>query len=355
MLTRSPFNILQNLEHVDRAIDNNANLADDILVHGLPSYGLQYDWPERQRNWRGTASSEDFDKARLTIKQFYRDWSAEGAAERNACNEPVLKDIDRLYGDVEDKGAIRVLVPGAGLGRLVFELCKNGYNVEGNEISYHMAIASLWALNYSQRAHRFMIYPFVHDFNNVVSRSHQLQGVNIPDVHPPTELLKASALTRTPAHERLKLSTSDFLRLCDKPDYLHAFDVVATVFFIDTAPNLIRYIVAVQHCLKPGGVWINIGPLLWHFNDRSPPNKDQDAFRPPNERNGAGIEEPGSVELTAEEVMLLVEHVGFDIEREEIKDGLAGYLQNPESLQHNVYRLVHWVARKRPLDYGAEV
>jgi hypothetical protein len=38
-----------------------------------------------------------------------------------------------------------------------------------------------------------------------------------------------------------------------------------TCFFIDTAPNVIEYIAAFERMLKPGGYWINLGPLLYHW------------------------------------------------------------------------------------------
>ena len=40
------------------------------------------------------------------------------------------------------------------------------------------------------------------------------------------------------------------------------FDCVATVFFIDTAHNVIAYIETIYNILKPGGYWINLGKAL---------------------------------------------------------------------------------------------
>jgi hypothetical protein len=40
------------------------------------------------------------------------------------------------------------------------------------------------------------------------------------------------------------------------------FDCVATVFFIDTAHNVIAYIETIYNILKPGGYWINLGKKL---------------------------------------------------------------------------------------------
>lgn len=42
---------------------------------------------------------------------------------------------------------------------------------------------------------------------------------------------------------------------------------VVTCFFIDTANNIIDYILTLHKCLKKGGVWINFGPLLYHYAD----------------------------------------------------------------------------------------
>jgi len=66
------------------------------------------------------------------------------------------------------------------------------------------------------------------------------------------------------------MSASDFLCLYGGDDYIDTFDAVATVFFLDTAPNVIRYLETIRNCLKSGGLLINIGPLLWHFENNAP-------------------------------------------------------------------------------------
>lgn len=63
------------------------------------------------------------------------------------------------------------------------------------------------------------------------------------------------------------MSASDFLCLYGSEAQKDSFDVVAAVFFLDTAPNIIRYIEVIRHCLRRGGLLINFGPLLWHFEN----------------------------------------------------------------------------------------
>lgn len=48
-----------------------------------------------------------------------------------------------------------------------------------------------------------------------------------------------------------------------------SFDAVVTCFFIDTAHNVLQYLEVIHAVLKPGGVWIHLGPLLWHWADGS--------------------------------------------------------------------------------------
>lgn len=97
-----------------------------------------------------------------------------------------------------------------------------------------------------------------------------------------------------------------------------------TCFFIDTANNVIEYIELIYNLLVDGGLWINMGPLLYHFDSH------------PTEL---------SVELSLAEIIRLSRTVGF-----EIVDGssyhLTTYCQLPESMMKNVYNSVFFVAQK---------
>ena len=345
MLAGPPFNFLSILDRVDEAIDENADIASRILAAGLASFSLNPEPEKPAMDWRNVATPSDMDKARTTVRQFYRDWSAEGREERLACYEPVIQDLNQAFAHFQDKDSVRVLVPGAGLGRLVFELCCRGYTVEGNEISYHQLIASNWVLNHTSHTEQFDLYPFALEFSNILCREDQLQVVKVPDVHPATKLNKDSEGKRTHAFDRMSMTAADFLVLYGDADHRSTFDAVVTMFFIDTAPNLIRYVEVIHNCLTSGGYWINLGPLLWHFADRGPPARGGETDVK-GRLGRSGIEEPGNVELTVEEVLLLVGRSGFRIESHEIRDDGMGYIHNGRSMLQNTYRTSHWVAKK---------
>lgn len=343
MLAEPPFNYLDSLDKVDEAIENNADLARLIAKNGLQTFhvaegvaeGEAGEDPSMPKQWVGCAKYQDVDKARSTLRQFYRDWSAEGAVERKACYGPVLRAIG---AERDAKGLhgtpMKVLVPGAGLGRLVFELCLLGYEAEGNEISYHQLLASSYMLNCCERAGLHTIHPWIHTFSNHRTRENHLRSYAVPDVHCATVL--ADAQSRG-GQGSMSMCAADFLCLYGDDGHADAYDAVACVFFLDTAPNLVRYLQTMLHCLKPGGILVNFGPLLWHFENRAPGlEADGDT---------SGIADPGSFELSDDEVMALVAKLGFEMVS--CETGIeAPYIQDAESMLQTVYKASWWVARK---------
>ncbi|KAE9379070.1 N2227-domain-containing protein [Stipitochalara longipes BDJ] len=347
LLAAPPFSYLDTLNAVDDAIDKNAELSLAIWQAGLESFGMQpqLDMPQARDlvDWRGKATSNDLEKARSTLRQFYRDWSAEGKAERAACYQPVLRALQEER--VSRSGVkLRVLIPGAGLARLVFELCCAGFDTEGNEISYHQLLASSYILNHCRDSQAHTLFPWAHSFSNHRNRANHLKSVQIPEIHPSTVLGSIENAGE------MSMSASDFLLLYGDESHRETFDAVATVFFLDTAPNIIRYVEAIKNCLRPGGLFVNVGPLLWHFENNAPGQhgreKDLDPNIASNQHGPMGIADPGAVELTDDEVVTLIEELGFDIEKREF--GItAPYIQDPESMLQNTFKASHWVARKR--------
>lgn len=366
LLSKPPFSVLDSLSTLDDLIDSNAELAEAIFCAGfqafvapsLDSEEVASIVPEKYAHdpyqvystvmdhLGEKATANDLEKARSCVNQFYREWSEEGRLERDKCFAPIVDTITSEYASHKEKEQslekknLNILVPGAGLGRLVFDVCKAGYRVEGNEISYHEIMASSLILNHTSKPGQFKIAPFALNSSNHLSREDQFRTYEIPDVRPATELAKGDV-------GEMGMSTGDFIVLYNKPEYKDYFDVVATVFFIDTAPNVIRYIETVRNCLKSGGLWINLGPLLWHHASRTQdPEQDADDRKRSEKGEDIGIADPGSVELTDEEVVALIQHFGFSIEKHEPGSVETGYITNIRSMLQSNYRASFWVARK---------
>ena len=67
----------------------------------------------------------------------------------------------------------------------------------------------------------------------------------------------------------------DFVEIYGGQDNADFWDAVTTCFFIDTAPVVVEYIDVIYGMLRPGGVWINLGPLLYHWTDDVEGNRDE--------------------------------------------------------------------------------
>ncbi|KAJ1963314.1 hypothetical protein IWQ62_003256 [Dispira parvispora] len=252
---------------------------------------------DNQREGRPPVPDFHMDKLRSTLRQLVRDWSAEGKAEREASYGPILDTLENLFprsspgisGDaVVPRNQRRILVPGAGLGRLALEIAARGFSCQGNEFSFYMLFVSNFILNKSGVTNQYTLYPFIHTFSNSLSADHQVRSVQVPDVLP-SDLV--------PADVDFSMSAGDFIEVYgqDSREY-GSWDSVVTCFFVDTATNIIEYLTIIHRLLKPNGVWINLGPLLYHFEHMA------------NEH---------SIELTLEEVIHVARKVGFRIEKKE--------------------------------------
>ena len=71
-------------------------------------------------------------KINTTLRQCMRDWSGDGEDERRKSYGGVIAELERLCPvDPEKRGAKKVLVPGAGEGRLAYEIVSRGYGCTG--------------------------------------------------------------------------------------------------------------------------------------------------------------------------------------------------------------------------------
>ncbi|KAJ8036238.1 Carnosine N-methyltransferase [Holothuria leucospilota] len=304
---------LPHLAELRHCIEHNYEVIKVMLQHTGDMF-------ENRETYTSTNGHEqvtgfDMEKVKTTLKQFVRDWSSEGKAERDACYSPIIREIEELFPRTEiDPDSVAVLVPGAGLGRLAFEIARKGYVSQGNEFSLFMLIASHFVLNRSPCTDCFTVYPWLSNFNNLKCSSDQTRSIKFPDINP----------SNLPAGSSFTMIAGDFLEVYQTPD---CWDCVATCYFIDTAHNIIAYVETIYKILKPGGFWINLGPLLYHFENFP--------------------DEP-SIELSYETLKRVIKDVGFSMLKEK-KDIPSTYLQEPRSMMKYEYDCVFFVCQK-PLE-----
>lgn len=254
--------------------------------------------------------SEGLDKVQSVFKLLMRDWSMLGETERKQCYEPIINEILKHFpDDTCDRSRIKVLVPGAGLGRLAFEIASRGFICEGNEFNLFMLIVSFFVLNRCHELNEHKVYPWVQQFVNNLSGDHQTAAVSFPDVCP------------APTTAGFSMAAGDFL---DVYRLDNQWDCIATCFFIDCASNIVAFVECIYRILKPGGVWVNLGPLLYHYAD---------------------MKYEHSVEPSYAVLCEVIKNIGFTMQKSEtgVK---TRYCQNPNSMLQFEYDSIFFVCTK---------
>uniref|UniRef100_A0A6P6XXH0 carnosine N-methyltransferase n=1 Tax=Dermatophagoides pteronyssinus TaxID=6956 RepID=A0A6P6XXH0_DERPT len=183
-----------------------------------------------------------------------REWAAVLAEERKGCFEPLL---DALLQHFPDHLTLptRVLVPGSGLGRLMLEVAALGFHCQGCEYNYFNLLGANLMLNYCIPVDEIVFCPFMHCSLNQKTHDNRFRQYPLPDVCA-AEMVKGAG--------SLNLVAGEFVQ-----NY-HAqnaeWDAVLTAFFIDTSRNVFLYVLVIAKITKPGGLWANCGPLLYHHS-----------------------------------------------------------------------------------------
>lgn len=301
----------EHLEQLEGAVSANYELIKLITsdVANMFQNAVYMDGKEKTLVVK-EAHELDTDRLNSVLSQIVREWTAEGAVERDTCFGPILKALEQHFSNVSDPSKVKILVPGCGLGRLPFEIAQRGFSCEGNEFSLMMLFVSNFILNKCE-PNCCTFFPWVSHFSNNLTSSQQLAQLTFPDI----------SLSNIPANVKFSMAAGSFTEI-----YANAhqnWDCVVTCFFLDTAPSLVNYIELIADILQADGIWINFGPLLYHHLPDS------------------------SVEPSYEIVRDIILESGF-VFIEEKTNQPSYYTRNPNSMLSYEYKSVFFVCKKSP-------
>ncbi|KAH0793232.1 carnosine N-methyltransferase [Histomonas meleagridis] len=306
----------QQITNLRNAVNSNADLFEYIIKKAPGVFGAK---KEQQIQFPITRSPEEFDSTDLSqlmaaIKSAARDWTPLGDNERNQTYTPIIDALNEFLPRDST-----VLVPGAGLCRLAVEISSSGFISFANEQAFIMILMTQIAL---RRKHVFQIFPFLHQVSGLDSYDDALMGFTFPSAQ-----IKDNYDTRGGIIDPLKLLSEGRLNLLAggfeaiKCAREHLYDAVVTCYFIDVVENIRQTVELIYNLLRPGGYWINMGPMLLH-------RCDDNLFS----------------SMTLTDLVQITEEMGFQI----VKDDrvYTTYCQNPKSHIRSSYRCQFLVARK---------
>lgn len=254
------------------------------------------------------------------LAQMKREWSDDAAEERlqsfGVAREALLRHLP------VGSEAPKVLVPGSALGRLVYDLASVGYDCTGCESSYHMLVPAWYVLQKLVGAGRQEVfYPHALDATNVSEAANLSRAVRIPG-----EPAKARQSDLGPL--RMRLVASAFEEMGRDAAHTARWDAVCSVFFTDACQSALDCIASVHALLRPGGLWVNVGPFLYPAGFGQ--QQSQSAAMP---------------RLCADEFLQLVGQSGFELVESRILPSVA-YCRDEASMCKAEYRCLFFVARR---------
>lgn len=122
----------------------------------------------------------------------------------------------------------------------------------------------------------------------------------------------------------MNMIAGDFLQVYSEQS--ECWDSVCSCYFLDCANNVVEFLEVIYNILRPGGIFINIGPLLYHYCDAS------------NEF---------SIEPSYEDIKEIIINLGFKFLKEEM-NVKSKYSQNAKSMAQLEYDCVFFVVQKIP-------
>ncbi|KAG6848230.1 hypothetical protein H0H93_002097 [Arthromyces matolae] len=317
----------EKLSRLQVVTDINAVIAEGIAELAATEFGLS----------EAGSGNEDIGRVRESLKHFIRDWSTEGAIEREKIFRPIL-DVLMTVDDGE-RSRKRVLVPGSGLGRLAWEISQLGYDTTANELSFFMNLAFRFLLSptTTRTVEEHTVRPYAHWFSHQRSNESLFRAISFPDAVPrlsPTfRLSETDFLSLKPPSDNINPSTFVWSK-SDNDFRKGGYDYIVTLFFIDTSLNVFTTMEHIYTLLRPGGTWINLGPLLWTSGGYA------------------------KVELSLDEVISAAEEIGFvvqdgeDAATTDTGDVFARrtieceYTGDMKAMMRWIYKAEFWVATK---------
>ena len=235
-----------------------------------------------------------------------RDWTIEKKKERDIHYNPIIESVRK---NVPPKS--KILIPGAALLRLGYELATIGYDIDANDYNFSNVILCDYFFNHSKKD-QFSFQPLIRSFSNYLTEDAVFRKFSFPDEN-----------INLQGKGKIKMLAGDFTKLYnDKIDY---YDCVITCFFIDTAKNIFEYIDTIEKVLKKGGIWINFGPLSYHW---------------------VGYENIPTIELPYDKLKEVIINFGFEYIHEELNKTVT-YCGIEDFMKNDIFNCVFFMVKKK--------
>ena len=316
-ISKLSFNYKDRISRLKSCLSHNQNIFNNLIKRYKPPPSF---YKEININFDEMKSSMFYEGKFFydVISYIIRDWSIESKKEREENYNIIINEILKYFPLSSDNLInYKFLLPGSGLNRLGYELCKYGYDIEAIDFLFLNGIFSDYIFNYAKKD-EFSLYAYIDSFCNCWSEESVFKKYSFPDINID---LKNNSNDKNQNIGKLKLFIGDFVKLYNNKK--ECFDCIITSYFIDTAQNIIQYVEIIYNLLKKGGIWINLGPLLYRWSK---------------------FYECISIELPYDKLKEVICNYGFEYINEEFKN--CTYADIDDYMQVEMFKCIFFTVKK---------
>lgn len=255
------------LKEIDASIGKNQTVFSAIADAAKKNYGISYKDSSamiKQKATKSTSSSNY--RVVESMGHFIRDWA--DSKETSPLVNYIFKHLDDIIPKDEVEKTC-IIVPGSGLGRVAHEIASHQkYGaVHAVEFSGLMHCCNQFVYETASKS-KHVLVPYANSTSNYLTSDAQFREVEFP-----------AAITK-PSNLHLHLDDFCAFQVPEAQKYENV--VIVSVFFIDTAENILDYFDQMNQLSAPSrksktknGYWINVGPLKYGSAARAELNGDE--------------------------------------------------------------------------------
>ena len=304
LLSKMTYDYNTRVKRVQEGVDLNQKFLTTISNKYKPDFSFFQAYTQKELD---DAAYYEYGTLNYAVFMYImRDWTKEGKKEREKNYLPIIDQVKKYL-----KPNSKILIPGAALLRLGYELAKLNYDIDANDYNFSNVMLCDYLFNYSKKD-QFEFEPLIRSFSNYLTEDMVFKKYTFPDED-----------INLQGKGKITLTGGDFVQLFK--DKKENYDCVITCFFIDTAKNVIEYIDVIENVLKKGGIWINFGPLSYHW---------------------IGYQDIPTIELPYDKLKEVIQNFGFEYLEEE-KNKTIAYCEIEGFMKNDVFDCVFFTAKKK--------
>ena len=304
LLSKMTYDYNTRVKRLESGVELNQSVLSTILSQYKPDPSFYKKYTQKEID--DLAYNECGTLNYAVFMYIMRDWTKESKKEREKNYNPIINQVKKYL-----KPKSKILLPGAALLRLGYELAKLDSDIDANDFNFTNVILCDYLFNHSKKD-QFEFQPLIRSFSNYLEEDTVFRKYSFPDED-----------INLQGKGKITLTGGDFVQLFK--DKKENYDCVVTCFFIDTAKNVFEYIDVIEKVLKPGGIWINFGPLSYHW---------------------IGYQNIPTIELPYDKLKEVIQNFGFEYLEEEKNKTLA-YCEIEGFMKNDVFDCVFFTAKKK--------